>query len=452
MRACPLLIVVLALPVSWRDCRCAELQPLRIKPGDTYRVSTKSTLKGYLELPDPKTNQPRRIAIDGTARVVYRERALRADAAGQIDRVFRVYDLVDYQRKVDDQQQEAKLRDAVRRVALHRRDGAAVPYSPDGPLQWTEIDLIRTHIYAPLLDGFLGNGPLKEGATWDAGKSAVAELTGLQPLESGVAACSYNGTVEFQGKRLGQIAFTGTVVGRTDEGRSRNTINGAAYIDQATSRLQSLRATGERALIDANDKVVGRLAVDYQHVMTPIAGDADLADDVVAKLPDEPGEAQTALLYEHAGLGARLLHSRRWLLESVRENQITLRHEADTLVIHVEAEGKTPALRQYHTEVLDYLRRAKFVLSQTTKPQEVVSEAGRIGRFRVEGELDRKPIVLDYWVVERGKRGATVAARLRPESVKNLAADVQKIARELEFTTPAKPAVKAEEPTKKPEK
>src|SRR5262245_40412667 len=78
-------------------------EPKRIGAGDSYRVSTKSTLKGYLELPDPKANQSKRIAIDGTARVVYRERALHADSQGQIDRVFRVYDLVDYQRKVNDQ-------------------------------------------------------------------------------------------------------------------------------------------------------------------------------------------------------------------------------------------------------------------------------------------------------------------------------------------------------------
>ena len=216
-----------------------------------------------------------------------------ADAEGRIDRVYRVYDAVDFQRKVEDQPQEARLRGAVRHMVLslprdepigQRPSLDNFPYSPDGPLQWTEIKL-RSDAHLRAAAGWLSRpGSFKERATWEAPRSATAELTGLQPLESGKLVCTYNRDIEFQGKRLAEVEFNGTVVGRTEDGRSRNQISGGAFIELKTRRLQSLRALGQRQMLDQNDKVIGTLSVDYQHVITPIADDPDLADKVVATI------------------------------------------------------------------------------------------------------------------------------------------------------------------------
>ena len=60
------------------------------------------------------------------------------------------------------------------------------PFSPDGPLTWGEIDVVRTDVFNPArIPGLLPAGPVKKGQTWKASAAAVAELTDMEKVEDG---------------------------------------------------------------------------------------------------------------------------------------------------------------------------------------------------------------------------------------------------------------------------
>lgn len=424
--------------------RASADEILKIKAGEMYEVKTKSTLTGSLEFTDPKDKQTRRLAINGTAVVQYVERVIPTGKDSSLDRTLRVYKLVNYQRKVGDQPQKAGM-PGEPRIVFQRRDNVEVPYSPDGPLQWLEIDLLRTHEFVPLLDGFLPDGDVKPGAVWDAAPSATAELLGLEPVESGRLTCTYNGVQQFGDKKLGQIEFGGVIFGRTkEEGRCRNEVSGAVYIDPATHRMASIRTIGTRQILGDNNKVIGKLEVDHGMILQFLPDDPELAAPIEPPLPDQPTAALTRLVYENPILGARLLHPRRWFLESVQGNQMLLRDwneqrpTANTIVIHCEQDGKTPTAAAYREEVLKYLKSTKVDAVPQGEPRETRSAAGRIGNFQLSAVLDGRPMILDYWVVERGKRGVTIASRIASDDAR-LLEDVKSIAYSVEFFDSAKP-------------
>src|SRR5207302_9654634 len=58
---------------------------------------------------------------------------------------------IEFQRNIGDREQQQTIRPAVRRLVLLRHNNTEVPFSPDGPLTWGEIDLVRTDVFTPAL-------------------------------------------------------------------------------------------------------------------------------------------------------------------------------------------------------------------------------------------------------------------------------------------------------------
>jgi hypothetical protein len=414
-----------------------SLEVVRIQPGDQYRVSTREKLEGYLDLPDGTKEELKRFPLTGTASVRYVERAISKGPEGKIERALRVYNIVDSQRKVGDQDQKAALRDAVRRIALHRRGAVEVPYSPDGPLQWSEVLLLAQHLFVPVLEDMLPSGPMAKGASWDMPAEATLELTGLDQLEGGKLTCQYAGMIEHKGKPLGQIQFEGTVVGGNRQGRFRDAIRGAAYVDGASRRFQSLRAVGTREVLGDKETLLGKLNVDFQMVVTPLEPDALLADNVVNALPSSPGPAQTALVYVNSLLGVRLVHPRKWEIVSAVGNQIQMSSGSGSLVLTIEPDGKAMPAAEYQRSVFAHLQKNKHQPRETLALQQGKGPFGELATFQYAALDNYKPMVLVYWSIQSGVRGATLAGRLPEEGSNDLLADIQLLAYNVELLPPA---------------
>src|SRR5207302_5852533 len=119
----------------------------------------------------------------GKSAIEYDERVLTADTDGQVQKTFRIYRRIDFQRKVGDRPQESTIRPSVRRLVVLRHENAEVPFSPDGPLTWGEIDLVRTDVFTPALLGLLSEKAVNLGDRWKASKAAIQELTDMERIE-----------------------------------------------------------------------------------------------------------------------------------------------------------------------------------------------------------------------------------------------------------------------------
>src|SRR5262245_14477848 len=142
--------------------------PVRLREeypaGAQYHVSCRVELTGSLSLPPAKNDTaPKTLPVTGTSVIEYDERVLTRAADNQVTKTFRIYRQVDFQRQAGGQRQQSTLRPGVRRLVLLRLQNTEIPFSPDGPLTWGEIDLIRTDVFTPALAGLLPGQPVRPG-------------------------------------------------------------------------------------------------------------------------------------------------------------------------------------------------------------------------------------------------------------------------------------------------
>lgn len=409
------------------------VETLQTKAGDIYRVTTTSSFSGWNQIPptDPQM-EPKRVALSGRSKVVFRERALPSSRNSAL-RFLRVYETIDSSRKIGDVEEKASLRPAVRRILLDPEPGGYLIYSPDATLQFPELAMIDEHVHLPALEEFLPSGELTPGRTWEAPSAALAELTGVDAIESGQVTCKVEGAVPLGRKEYLQISATGTVMAKAGPMRVRCEIRGGVYVDPASGRLLSLRAIGRQETLGPNDTVTASLDVDYQVLAEPLAADPDLSDEVVSSIPSKPTEQSLLLTFESTSPQVRFDHHRRWILQRVEPGRIFFAGPDVSFVVTVEPEGKTPTADEYLKQVQTHLSEQKLDAKLVRPTRETKSEAGRIGNFRFETVLNNRESILDYWVIERGRLGATIAVNAAKAAPKELLAEVEAVVRGMSF-------------------
>lgn len=396
---------------------------------DAYRVTIRSTIKSASGAVAPT---PPPASVFRTFGVSFRECPLSRDAAGNVDRVFRIYDLADADAT---KSTVVGLGAPPRQVIVDRRRGEELAHGIEGPLRASDVDFIAAHTWIPSLRGFL---PPEGNAqdTWQANRESAAELAGLSEIESGLLECSDLGVQTAQGREIRQIAITGIVVGPCADGRTRNRIDAALALFEKTREIQSLTATGIREILGDNGQPKEALSVEYELVLAPLSGDKEFDPAVLSTLPTEPTEEMLALQWSDPELMLSFVFPRSWQARRTGERDVQLSQGASSVVLHPELEGKTPATRDYADEVVRYLTANRLPFTLVRQPQEVVSNAGRLGHFQFATTLERAPILLDYWVVSRGTRGATLAGRLEPDQASRLVNEIERIVRSVRFLSP----------------
>jgi hypothetical protein len=407
--------------------------------GYRYQVSSRSELSGSLTVPPNmiKDGQPKTLALSGGSTIEYAERVLAADAGGSVQKTLRVYGRLDYRRKVGEQTQENSVRPAVRRMVVMRLQPVEVPFSPDGPMTWGEIDMVRTDIFTPALRGLLPEQDVRVGETWAAGREAVQELTDLEQVTDGQLRCRLHGTVTQNGRRYAHVTFTGTVSGVSQDGPNRQELDGLYYFDLDAQTLSYLSVHGTSFILDKDGKTMGR--IEGRFVLTRRADPQlrEVSDEAIRGLTLEPNEANTELLFHEPALGVQFVYPRRWTVRKADARQLTLDEPGGGgLLITLEPPSQTPSGPQFYAEVGTWLQKRSARVLRTEPPRRVPARPEEIDHFRYEVELDKQHVVLDYYVSRQPEGGAMFAARLPAKEAATLQRDVERIARSLKLIPP----------------
>ena len=408
----------------------------RFDPTEAYHVELKTRISGRLAIPGEAGKPPTVVPMSGSSLLSYDERPLPSDDPKALS-ALRVYRDVEFARTVGGKDQRAEVRPAVRRMVVLRSDrGKKAPFSPDGPLTWGEIDVVRTDLFSPaLVPGLLPNQPVRPGSRWRVGAEAVGELTDFEQVRAGELTAEFVSVVSLNGKRFAKLTVSGTVTGATDDGPSRQKLDGTAYFDLDARRLAYLNLNGTHELLAPDGKVTGK--VDGTFVMTrgPATRTDDLSDAAARTLDLRPTESNTLLLYDNPDLGVRFLHPRRWRVGAVQGNQVTVEESGGGgVLITVESARTLPTAEQYLRESQDYLRKQKWTVGSADAPRRAADAPARVDRFGLDAEVNREKVRMEYAVVAQAEGGATVAARLPAADRAALERDVDGLVRSLAVT------------------
>ena len=435
-------LLVFAVVLMHPTAAAAE-EPIRFQesfpPGYQYHVSTRVELSGSLSLAgeagggsSPKGNQamPKALPVTGTSAIDYDERVLDTAAGGQVQKTLRIFRRIDFQRQVGDRTQETTIRPTVRRMVLMRLKHTEVPFSPEGPLTWGEIDLVRTDVFTPALAGLLPDKAVRPGDRWTATRSAVQELTDMERIDDGQVECRFEQITTLSQRRHGRIAFAGTVRGINEDGPNRQELDGYLFFDLESNHVSYLSLKGTSWLLDKDGKALGH--IEGQFVLTRQAHvhPADLSNDALKGMTLEANAENTLLLYDNRDLGVRFLYPRRWRVAGVHGPQITLDEaNGSGLLLTVEPPARVPTGEQFLAESRDFLQKQKAKLLQMEQPRRVQAAPQELEHFALETEVNGQRVWMTYYVIRQSAGGATLAARLLTTDLPALQKEVERIAR-----------------------
>jgi hypothetical protein len=405
--------------------------PLRERffTGYEYHVSTRVDLSGTLSLPAEKGKPASKpLSVRGNSAIEYDERILDVGQDGQVRKTVRICRRTDFRRTVGDRPQENSLRPEVRRLILLRYQNKEVPFSPDGPLMWGEIDLIRTDVFTPALAGLLPGHPVNLGDSWSAAQSAIQELTDLERIEEGGLDCRLEQLTNIEKRRHARISFRGTLRGANEDGPNRQELEGYFFFDLESNHLSYLYLQGKHFLLDKDGKEMGR--IEGRFVLTRRANTraSDLSETALKGVATEPTADNTLLLYDNAELGVRFLYPRRWHVASVRGSQVALDSaDGSGLLLTLEPLARAPTGARFLAESRDWLGKQQARLLRVEQPRTVRSSPV-VEHFTLEAEMNKQKFVMDYYVTRQNNGGVTLAARLLPQDLAALQKEVARIA------------------------
>ena len=432
-------ILLLAVTTGSPAVRAAE-EPRRLRetfaPGYQYHVSERVEITGTLTPPAEKGKPvPKPLDVRGDSAIEYDERVLDLDAKGVVTKTARICRRIDFQRTVGDNKQEATIRPAVRRLILLRHNNQEVPFSPDGPLTWGEIDQVRTDVFTPALVGLLSSEPVSVGDKWTAAKSAIQELTDMERIEEGEVMCRFEQIVTVEKRRQARVSFSGTVRGPGEDGTTQQKLDGFLYFDLESNHVNYVSLKGVHSLLDKDNKEVGRVEGRFVLSRQVNTRCKELSDEGLKGVTTEPNADNTLLLYDNPELGVQFLHARRWRVSGVRGNQVTLDSAdgAGGVLLTVEPPSRTPTGAQFLAESRAFLEKQKAKLARVEQPAAVPGAAG-LEHFVIEAEMGGQGFVMDYYTCKQRDGGVVVAARLGKEDAAALQKEVERIARSATVT------------------
>ncbi|MBM3981473.1 MAG: hypothetical protein FJ304_14545 [Planctomycetes bacterium] len=406
------------------------------KPGHTTKVDVRVKVTGKLALPSTEKGKAGRlVAITGTSKLAYDERLLAPDDATTLKTV-RAYRDVEFERTVDAAKQDAGIRPSVRRMVVIKAGARKAPFSPDGPLTWGEIDVVRTDVFNPaLIPGLLPPGAVKPGQSWKASAATVAELTDMEKVEEGAITVELVGVTKLNDKRVARLKLSGTLRGVNEDGPNRQKIDGTAYFDLDGGFLSYLSVRGTKELLDGKGQTVGVVEGQFALTRAPVAKmPADLSDASLRDLDLKPGSENTLLLYDNPDMGVRFLYPRGWRVGAVQGKQLTLDHaRGGGVLLTVEPPTKVPSAADYLKEVLADLKKQKATVTDTEPTKRLRAEPVQLDRFALDATVGADKLRLEYAVLKQSDGGATVAATL-PAADADLRPEVARIVRSLSVT------------------
>jgi hypothetical protein len=408
----------------------------RLSAGAQFQISSRMDVNGSLTLPADRTpdKKAKQFTVNGEGNVDYSERILDGDAKGQVEQTIRRYQRFEMRRKIGENKQESSLRPEVRRLVLRKFKQAEVPFSPDGPLTWSEIDLIRTDVFTPALTGLLTERDVRTGDEWTATPASIAELTDMDEITEGKIVCKLQEVFTRDGGRFARVGLSGTVRGLNEDGPNRQQIDGYYFFDLQSQHLSYLYVSGTSWMLDKDGQALGKVEGRFMLTRRRVNEIPGLTVQDLRGLAVEPNPENTLLLFREPGLGLEFVYSRRWRVIRADARQVALEEPRGSgLLITLEPLNQTPTGQQFQGEVQAWLQKQSAKIQRTT-PLRKGSDGTE--HFSYEVEMEKQKVLLDYRIVRQTAGGAVMAGRLVLEEASALQTDVERIAKSMRLVPP----------------
>ncbi len=428
---CLLSLILTAAPMWGQD---RILLKESTDPGTAYRISTRTQLSGRITIPVGEGQPAKSVTIQGICTTAYREEILPTDISMGERRTLRSYEAFDFRKVVADVDRRMTLRPAISLMVFLEKQGKRVPFSPDGPLSWNEIEMLRTEMFLPALTDLLPGKEIKVLDTWKLSPETARDLTDLEKVDDCELIGRFVQLTTLGGRKVAEVMISGSAKGVNEDGPTKHTLKGTVYFDLEAKAVTYVSLLGEQQLFDATGKVTGN--IDGRFVLTREPHATGALRSMVKRSASDliPNDVNTRMLFENEELGISFSFPRRWHIGQSRGRQITIDEAGGSgILLTVESAVRLPTPEKYQREVGDFFRDRKL-------PTRTVENIRRLDRttlptthFALEvSEANQRPII-DYYVVAGRSHGVTAAGRIVGVESDVLRKEVEGIVRSIQF-------------------
>jgi hypothetical protein len=396
-----------------------------------YHVACQVEIGGALSIPDAKTGKLKTLKIVGKSILRYDERILRL-TNGKVDRTLRHYRQLDFERKVNDEDQHNKLRPEAARLVITRHKQYEVPFCPSGPLTPGEIELVRTDVFAPALVGLFPERSVRVGDRWRADNVAVQELTDLEKIDKGELNCIFDKITTFNGRRNAHVNFEGKIHGLGEDGNAMHELRGSYYVDLDANFLSYVYVRGTHHLLDKTGVPTGKIEGTFVMTRMPTPLTNEVGDQAVRGVTLDPTSENTLLLFDQPQLGVRFTYPRNWRIAGANGAQIGIdENKGSGVLLTLASANATPSGLQFLQETQAWIVKEKATVLRSEKLHTI---GGGWEMFSFDAIVAKERVLLQYYVMRQGNVGATLTARLLPADLATTQRDVERIARSVQMT------------------
>lgn len=408
------------------------------KPGTIDRVALKLEIGGDMnERVDGNVESTKMSVVCDLG---FDEKTLEIPSGGKGPwRSVRHYDAISAVIKLADDGFKPQLRPGRRLMGVEVDSPTITYFSPHGPLNADELELVTIVGDSLLLDRLLPEKQVAKGDSWKLPDSLLVAMLNLD------AASKTN-------VRSVVTKITETAVNMQMEGNVQGAFGGVSTEIALKAKYRFNRKTKRvdwLGLLVKEQRDIGHVepgfdvVVRLQLTVTPKADSPDLTDEAIAGLVLEPTATLRELAYESPQGGYRFMHARNWYIKDAHRDRVTLRMlDRGDLVAQCNVSalpklppGKEVPLSEFQSDVQKALDKN---FGQFVEARQSANEAGyRIYRVVAQGTASDLPIQWNYYLVadQQGRRVAFAFA-VESDLVKRLNKNDEKLVNSLRFLDP----------------
>jgi hypothetical protein len=272
------------------------------------------------------------------------------------------------------------------------------------------------------------------GDSWQATNVAASELTGVDPIQSGKLQCVFKEVKPTNDGTVARIAFSGTLIGPTDQGPTRSAIEGFLHFDLDQELITHLVMNGRSEILDSSGRVVGNLEGRYELTRRPTIDDPQLADSALQGVELKPTQQSTALLFDGSTMGIQFLYPRNWELTTVTKNVVEFDEATGgNMRLSIDSDPP-PTADKLRADLMNWLKQQKATIKASDGIEtQALTDSMSAERFNVRAEHQQKDKDWTYVIIRDGDRSVSIASNLLQERSEALGGDVLFVARSVKF-------------------
>lgn len=396
----------------------------KLIPGDTFQYEINLTVTGEMKV--DQNGESQSIPIQASAKHRLLERVEALDAKGAVGMGLRFYESVESSSEIDGDRSRRQLPDNRRLIVAQRSANGTIHYSPDGPLQREELELVAEHFDTLSVTGLLPNREVAIGDSWKISPDVAQNVCLLEGLTKNELA----GKLVSVNDQHAHFTITGEVEGLEMGAEAKFRIEAEGLFDLKSGRLENLNWTqkderGQGAASPATQLQVKVLL--SRQFLDAVPKQLDTA--ARAKLPKN-GKVPDYLLaisYQDPANRYRFLHDRNWHMVGRTRDHLILRYLEDgeftaqaTISVWQKVQPGTHTSPAEFKQVLAKL--PGWQAEGNYAEAEIPTDDGRwLYRAAANGKQDGQAVVQVFYLLA-GKEGHQVAVTVvtRPELANKL--------------------------------